>query len=456
MRKLLLTALLACAAHAAHADAGKIIFVAGSAQAGDQAAREGSAVQEGQMLRTGSDGFIYVKTVDNGLFILRPNTKARIVTYHIDQKNPANTRIKLELLSGVARSKSGEAVKLARQNFRFNTPVAAIGVRGTDFTVFTDEETSRVAVISGGVVVSSFTGACRPDGAGPCEGEASRELSAAQRGQLVQVRRGQTAQVLDSSPLSPDQVSPPRNDEPLVKSGANTAPSQAASVEAMKSAGLNSVIEKLVTAAPGPNAGTPPPAPDTGTNPPPPPVSMPPPVVEVPPSLPERTAIWGRWQPVMDRYAAINLTEEREKNELLGLSGYFALFRSAGKEYVAPNNGTIGFSLRGSEAYVTTEYGFGNTVVAPATLSNGSLKLDFGARTFDAAMDVSTTTDVVQLTASGMVTGDGRLYGNDALGRAGVLNLQGVLSNDRGGSAATIFDGRLDEKRTVNGAATWR
>ena len=152
LRKLLVAALLACAAHAAHADAGKIIFVAGNAKAGEQAAREGAAVAEGQLLSTGSDGFIYVKTVDNGLFILRPNTRARIVTYHIDQKNPANTRIKLELLSGVARSKSGEAVKLARQNFRFNTPVAAIGVRGTDFTVFTDDETSRVAVISGGVV----------------------------------------------------------------------------------------------------------------------------------------------------------------------------------------------------------------------------------------------------------------------------------------------------------------
>lgn len=452
MRKLLLTALLACAAHAAHADAGKIIFVAGSAKAGEQAAREGAAVAEGQMLSTGSDGFIYVKTVDSGLFILRPNTKARIVTYHIDQKNPANTRIKLELLSGVARSKSGEAVKLARQNFRFNTPVAAIGVRGTDFTVFTDDETSRVAVISGGVVVSGFTGACRPDGAGPCEGDTSRELSAAQRGQLVQVRRGQAAQVLQSSPLSPDQVSPPRSDEPLAKSGTGTVPAQTASVEAMKNAGLTTVIEKLANTAPPPNTGTPPP--DRGT--PPPPVTMPPPVIEVPSDLPERAAIWGRWQPVLDRYAAIDLAEERKNNELLGFSGYFALFRSPGKDYVAPNNGTIGFSLRGSEAYVTTEYGFGNTVVAPATLSNGSLKLDFGARTFNAAMDVTTTTDLVHLRADGMVTGDGRLYGNDPGGRHGVVNLQGVLSNDRDGSAATIFEGRLDDRRTVNGAATWR
>lgn len=445
-----------CAAHALAADAGKIIFVAGSAQAGQGAAREGAAVQEGQMLSTGGDGFIYVKTVDNGLFILRPNTRARIVTYHIDQKNPANTRIKLELLSGVARSKSGEAVKLARQNFRFNTPIAAIGVRGTDFTVFTDQDTSRVAVISGGVVVSGFSGACRPDGAGPCEGETSRELSAAQRGQLVQVQRGQAAQLMQSSPLSPDQVSPPRGDEPLAKNGAEATSTQAVSVEARKNAGLNTVIEKLITANPAPAptpvpAPVPVPVPDTPIVVPPPP-----PVAEVPPGLPERTAIWGRWQPLLGSYANIDLSEERKKNELLALSGYFALFRSPGKDYVAPNNGSVGFSLRSSEAVVTTEYGFGNTVAAPAALSNGSLTVDFGSRSFATQMDVTTSTDVVRVSGEGLVRDDGRLYGKSAEGRHGIINVQGLLTNDRGGSAAYIFDGRLDDKRTVNGAATWR
>ena len=161
------------------ADAGKIIFVAGKAEVAGRPAVDGAPVQEGQMLSTGGDGFLYIKTVDSGLFILRPNTQARIATYHVDDKNPANTRVKFELLSGVARSKSGNAVKQARQNFRFNTPVAAIGVRGTDFTVFTDNDTSRVAVISGAIVMSGFGAACNPGGAGPCEGSASRELSAA-------------------------------------------------------------------------------------------------------------------------------------------------------------------------------------------------------------------------------------------------------------------------------------
>lgn len=445
LRHLFITALLACAApFACAADAGKIIFVAGKASAGEQPAVEGAVVQEGQMLSTGNDGFIYVKTVDNGLFILRPQTKARIVTYHIDQKNPANTRIKLELLSGVARSKSGEAVKLARQNFRFNTPVAAIGVRGTDFTVFTDDDTSRVAVISGGVVVSGFTGGCRPEGGGPCEGEASRELSAAQRGQLVQVRRGQAApQVLQANPLSPDQVSPPRADEPVARNGNAGVPN--ASVEAMKNAGLNSVIEKVV------NSPQPGPGPDPGD-----PIDMPPPVIGVP-DKPERTIVWGRWEKVGAASPTLNFAAESAKNERIALNGYYALFRTPGKDYVAPNNGSVGFTLRGSEAYVNTEYGSGIITSAPATLSNGALNVNFGTRSFTTSMDVTVKGgEVFALRADGSVSDDGRLLGNAASGRYGFLNVQGLLSTERGGSAATIFDGRLDDKRTINGGATWR
>jgi hypothetical protein len=36
------------------------------------------------------------------------------------------------------------------------------------------------------------------------------------------------------------------------------------------------------------------------------------------------------------------------------------------------------------------------------------------------------------------------------------MNVQGLLSNANGGGAAYIFDSRLDDKRTVNGATYWR
>jgi hypothetical protein len=124
---------------AAAAEAGRVVFVTGQAQVGARAAVQDVAVQEGDQITTGADGYIYVKTVDNGFLILRPNSKARVVAYAIDKADPSKTQVKLELQQGVARAISGQGVQQAKQNFRFNTPVAAIGVRGTDFTVYTDQ-----------------------------------------------------------------------------------------------------------------------------------------------------------------------------------------------------------------------------------------------------------------------------------------------------------------------------
>src|SRR5471032_238065 len=205
-------------------EAGKVVFVTGQVSVAAHPLALDAAVQEGDELTTGADGYVYVKTVDQGFLVLRPNSKARIVAYHIDAQNPTNTRVKLELLQGVARSISGVGVKQARQNFRFNTPVAAIGVRGTDFVVYTDQQTSRVTVMSGGVVVSGFAGNCGPEGGGPCEGGASRELFAGQSGVLLQVQRGQNIpQLMHSQSVSTDQSAPPRSDEPVGKVGGSAS-----------------------------------------------------------------------------------------------------------------------------------------------------------------------------------------------------------------------------------------
>lgn len=446
LHKLIAIATLACAAQFAHAaDAGKIIFVAGSAQAGDGPAALGAQVQEGQMLSTGTDGYIYVKTADNGLFILRPQTRARIVTYKIDAANPANTQVKFELISGTARSKSGDAVKHARQNFRFNTPVAAIGVRGTDFTVVTDNDTSRVSVFSGGVVVSGFSGGCRPDGAGPCEGASSRELSAAQRGQLLQVTRGQAApEVLEADGQSPDQVSPPRANEPLARnddgpSGTTGRPSLDAEKAAKLKNGVGGTPPVLEPTLPG--------------------LPTMPPVVVVPEpelNLPDRAIVWGRWQVVSGLPPKIILSLAQNNNELLALNGNYALLRGAGKEeYVSPSNGSIGFRLRDSEAFVYTDFTPTYRTTTAAQLNNGVLSVDFGSKSFATSFDMTSAAGNAQLQANGQVGKDGRLYGDTANGRAGFVNVQGLLSSQNGGSAAYIFDGRLDERRTVNGATYW-
>jgi hypothetical protein len=453
LRFIILTALAAAAQLAQAADAGKVIFVAGKATIADTAAAEGTAVQEGQMLSTGADGFLYVKTVDNGLFILRPNSQARIVTYHVDNQHPENTQVKFELLNGVARSKSGNAVKAARQNFRFNTPVAAIGVRGTDFTVFTDNDTSRVAVLSGAIVMSGFAEGCRVEGTGPCSGNLSRELTAQQRGQLLQVQRGQVAapKLLESSPLSPDQVSPPRGDEPLAHSVTGGTGAGKPNLDAEKTVSLSNAISKAVGG--GGNTSNPVVTPPVEI----PPVVIVPPVVDTSPALPDRDIIWGRWAVVAGAPPKFILTMMQAKNELLAVDGAYALFRTSGKDYVAPNNGNIGFRLSDSEAFIYTTYTPTYQLVSQATLTNGALNVDFGSKTFVTGVDlISSTGEKTRLIADGAVTADGRLYGDAAGSRAGYMNVQGLLSNANGGSAAYIFNSRLDDKRTVNGATYWQ
>lgn len=452
LRKILVVIGLSLSTHLAFAgEAGKVIFTAGTAQQSGEQIVQGAAVLEGAILSTGADGFIYVKTSDNGLFILRPNTKARIVAYHIDVKNPANTRIKLELISGIARSRSGDAVKLARQNFRFNTPVAAIGVRGTDFTVYTDDNISRVAVIAGGVVVSGFGGACNAEGIGPCEGSASRELSATQRGQLLQVQRGKNSpQLMQGGSLSPDQMAPPRGDEPVasVVVAPAVTPSVQPNLDAAKSESLNQAAKNQVAPPSLPVA---------------PPVVVPPVVLptpglpEVPPVVdnrPNQGIIWGRWQELGGALAPIDLTEARKEGELLAVNGNYALLRTAGKEYVARETGEIGFGLQNSEAFVYTDSATGR-IASPGVVTNGKLNVDFGKMAFRTSFNLLTTDQSFAFGGNGSVAKDGRLYGDAAGERPGVLNVQGLLSNEKGGSAAYIFDGRIDETRTVNGVTYW-
>lgn len=429
---------LAYAGEAAH-----IVFVAGQVHAGARVLAIGDAVLEGDEIVTGSQGYVYLKTIDNGLLILRPNSHARIVTYHVDSQNPANTHIKFELLSGVARSVSGDAVKLARQNFRFNTPVAAIGVRGTDFTVSTDQETSRVTVISGAIVVSGFSGACLPGGGGPCDLNTSRVLAATQVGQMLQVRRGQAVpQLMSGGALAPDAVAPPRSDEPAGKSApAGSPPSGDVSLDPQKGDNLLHQAEAALQTQ------------DAKTDPAPPVVVVAPanPVNVV--TAPASVIVWGRWQPVADQAPNLDTVKVLQAGaQEIGRNEYYAVFRTAGTTWQSPAQGSVGFSLQQSDASlvnVTTN------VMTPATLQNGQLQVDFGKSSFSTSFDLLAGSEKFSLQAQGGVTSDGLLLGNSQYARPTNMAVTGVLSTENGGAASYIFSAPVDSTRVANGVTYW-
>ncbi|MES2073270.1 MAG: FecR family protein [Pseudomonadota bacterium] len=430
--------LLFGAASLAYADeAGHIVFVSGKAEIGGQPVALNAAVSEGAELVTGADGYLYLKTVDNGFFILRPNSRARIVNYHVDQKNPANTQIKLELLSGVARSVSGEAVKQARQNFRFNTPVAAIGVRGTDFTVYTTQETSRVAVVSGGVIVSGFGGACAPQGTGPCEGGSSVELFARQRDQLVQISKGQIKpQLLQSNGASPDVVAPPRPDEPNGKAGAstNSPPSAVSSVLASNDVNLDPKKDSDFATVIGTTPNLP------GTL----------PTTPVDPSAGSGQIIWGRWQTVFGLAPNIDVDKLSAQAKFIARNDYFALYQQKNTEWQLPTSGTMGFGLKDSAAYVNNQ---ATGAVSVAKLENAVLQVDFAKTLFSTSFDLVSGSERFSRQAEGKVYSDGQFVALNTYPNNLLVN--GVLSSEKGGTAAYLFQTRLDDNRLASGATFW-
>jgi len=119
----------------------------------------------------------------------------------------------------------------------------------------------------------------------------------------------------------------------------------------------------------------------------------------------------------------------------------------------SPERGEVGFALADSDAFVITNYGTTSSATV-ANLSNGKLNVDFGSRSFTTSFDAATRKENFSFSGQGVVTADGGLYGA-ANGRPNVLNVQGLLTNDKDGGAAYIFDGRIDERRTINGAAFW-
>ena len=424
-------------------EAGRVVFTTGNVQLAGRAAATDAAINEGDDIVTGADGYVYIKTIDNGFLIVRSNSKARVAVYKIDGANAGNTRVKLELLSGVARAISGAGVKASRENFRFNTPVAAIGVRGTDFIVYTDQQTSRVLVVSGGVVVSGFGGACSAEGVGPCEGKASRELFAGKAGMLLQVRRGESApQLLNNPALSPDQVEKPRADEPTGKSAANAMPVGQVNLDPQRAElSLNAVRPNVA------QQEEPPPPPPVVVTPPPTMVVEPPAVTPPPPFPPKAQEVfWGRWQTVANSAVMPAAIANNKVDNPLFIDNY-AIARTKGATLVMPKEGMVGFTLANSEVSVLK-----NGAQAIAAVGSGKLDINFADRTFNTALAINSGGGIYDVTGRGVIDAKGEM--SSTMQSSSVM--RGYLSGANVEEAAYIFRNTAYPNTTITGATSWK
>lgn len=162
--------LFALMSTASHAAAGKIMFVLGGAsiERGQTAlaAQRGAQVQTGDTLVTARSGRMHLRMADGALVSLKPDTRFTIEDYQVPEPDPveqpegpspaaggrsANQGASQDDLVGQARAGGSAVLNLVRGGFRtitgligrrdrsayqLKTPVATIGIRGTDFSVY--------------------------------------------------------------------------------------------------------------------------------------------------------------------------------------------------------------------------------------------------------------------------------------------------------------------------------
>ena len=121
----------------------------------------GTQLSEQDRIITGKDAMVILIFSDQARVALRPDSELLIRRYKVDP-NGAETELQLDLLRGTVRQISGRAAQKQPERYRLNTPIAAIGVRGTDFLAKSGEGLVEAYVHEGAIVVAPLGGAGTP------------------------------------------------------------------------------------------------------------------------------------------------------------------------------------------------------------------------------------------------------------------------------------------------------
>lgn len=93
---------------------------------------KGSEIFIGDRLFTGADGFMRLNMIDDAKIDLRCNSEMLIEDYHLTQ---SGNRSMLYLIKGSLRKITGTIGKLSKDFYEMRTPMATVGVRGTEYAL---------------------------------------------------------------------------------------------------------------------------------------------------------------------------------------------------------------------------------------------------------------------------------------------------------------------------------
>jgi hypothetical protein len=434
-----LFALTPVQAASAQVAVGEILLVLGKAfkldaQGERHRLKAGDNLFAREQILTEASGHVHIKFVDQALVSVRPGSLLEIVRYEFDQQNPARSTVKFELSEGVTRAISGEAARKARERFRLNTPVAAIGVRGTDFVVRATADSTQALVNEGAIVMAPFSPECAVDALGPCMANAI-ELSDQQL-QLAVVSSDIAEPRLLPAPHERDPNGMREEVQLAIAESEESEDDQLRSNEVYLEGVTSTRVTAEVASAETPDE----PLDDDLTD-----FTPAAPVSSV--VLQDRQLVWGRWSDELESEELITLsygTANLDRKVTVGNENYLLFRPETNSTRVEPNLGTVSFALSSAQAFYNSDSG-----VLAMQVRDGNLDINFVDSAFatDLSLD-SALTGAVDFQASGRIS-DGGYFNSRTAGQT----MAGAVSLD-GQEAGYFFEKQLQDG-AIQGLTLW-
>lgn len=388
----------------------------------------GLALNAGDKIVTGQDAVAILVFSDEGRISVRPDSELIIKHYEVDPKG-VNTRIELELTKGTIRQISGNGSRSQPEKYRLNTPIAVIGVRGTDFLAKTSQGATEAFVHEGKIVVVGKAPGCDLGAQAGCASFAMASASS----DMSYIKLNQSGRV-EQRAVSSGELEKLFGIE-LVQGAKNNLPTprNTGVAEFQLPQGTRFVTDTIFAASNfKPFESTASNTSSTGVAPTPtnttPPTSPPIAVVTTPVDTSQSAPlVWGRFAsatalPTQLMVAYENASQGRHVT--VGELGEYALWRTNPSGRLDPSlKGEATFNLNSAEAMLVQP----NSTTA-ATVTAASLSVSFDRSTFAAGVNLShQATGAVSLNVTGRVNEEGVFVGTNANERvAGALSLDGA------------------------------
>lgn len=382
--------------------------------------RRGAPVRAGDRIETAAGGHVHIRFIDGGMVSVRPQSSLHIEAYQ-SSNTTSKGAIKFQLEQGVVRSVTGAWGEQSRDQFRLNTPVAAIGIKGTDFIVKSTASTTQASVVSGAIVMSPIDNACLGS-LGPCNLENSALLSAEMSGKMLQIVRAGQPQLVPAIDLEARLNTRSEHAKASIDAEKASAKNDPGEQSIEKTALHQNHVGQIV-------AGT---LQTVGNG--------------VTPSegKPDAPLVWMRnileWNvPPNSISQRFDLAEAAARKAVAG-SLFVTLYRDeTTRTRYTPPVGSYAFNMTEASA----SFSRSGLPYQPVAVSDGKLNVDFGQATYTTSLALAGSFGQTRFDAAGKITTEGLIRDNNA-----TQALAGAFSHD-GKQAGYQF-----EKNVGNGKVT--